>query len=137
MFSHENCAHPKTKVARAACRRAHASDTTGNGEHPAQKAVRGRGPKLPSVIAPKLRPLVDEAKARGLKIRMVTDPPEGVEQGFVIMHPKKPNCQLIAEAFRAASKGREGKAEFYHVEDNRSRQLSRARALADLESMTK
>lgn len=138
MFDHANCTHPKTKVARAACRREHAAaEMNGNdlssavARHPAK----GRGTRLPSMIAPKLRPIIDAAKAKGLRIRLATDAPDGVEQAFVIMNPKRPNCQLIAEAFAAASKGREGKAEFYHVEDDRSRQLSRQRALADVDTL--
>lgn len=132
MFDHSKCDHPSTKVARAACRRAHT---------PAADKVTGktsgarRGTRLPSMIAPKLRPVIDHARDLGLKIRVITDPPEGVEQGFVIMHPKRPDCQLIAEAFASARKGIDGKAEFYHVEDNRSRQLSRQRAVADLDKL--
>lgn len=130
MMSHEGHDHPATKVARAACRRNHATSTASPPTNP-----RRRGGRLPSMIAPKLRPLIDAAKAKGLRISLATDAPDGVEQAFVIIHPKRPNCQLIAEAFRAASKGREGRTEFYHVEDDRSRQLSRARAMADLDRL--
>ena len=132
MFSHENCKHPRTKVARAACRRAHQEKSEQN--HPAGKT---RGGRLPSMIAPKLRPIIDTAKAKGLKIRVMTDAPEGVEQGFIIYNPKKSDCELIAEAFAAARKGTEGRAEFYHVEEGRSRQLSKARALADIDTLAK
>lgn len=135
MFDHTNCAHPHTKVARAACRRANAAAVDDAVKrHPAGKG-QPRGSRLPSMIAPKLRDVVDLAKERGLKIRLITDPPEGVEQGFVIMHPRKPNCQLIAEAFAAASRGRQGRAEFYHVEDDHARQLSHHRALLDVDSL--
>lgn len=132
MFDHSNCTHDKTKVARAACRRAHTSsdDVTG-------KKSPKRGPRLPSVIAPKLRPIIDAAKQRGLNIRVGTDAPDGVEQMFIITGRGTPNCQLVAEAFRAASAGREGRAEFWHIEDERSRQLSAKRALEDLERLVK
>ena len=132
MFSHENCNHPKTKVARAACRRAHQEADDSAARHPAGKARAGR---LPSMISPKLRPLIDAAKAKGLRIRVMTDAPDGVEQGFIISNPKKSNCELIAEAFAAARKGSEGRAEFFHVESGRTRQLSKARALADIDTL--
>lgn len=138
MFSHENCKHPKTKVARAACRREHTpipgQRAASESRHPAGKA---RGGRLPSMIAPKLRPLVDAARARGLKIRVMTDAPDGVEQGLVFYSPRKPDCELIAEAFAAARKGSEGRAEFFHREGDRSRQLSKARALADIDALAK
>lgn len=92
---------------------------------------------MPSVIAPKLRPLIDAAKERGLNVRLGTDAPDGVEQMFIITGKGKANCQLVAEAFQAASTGREGRAEFWHIEDQRSRQLSAKRALEDLDSLTK
>ena len=137
MMDHTNCAHAHTKVARAACRRAHAEEITeATDRHPAGNGQR-RGARLPSMIAPKLRDIVDAAKAKGLKIRLATDAPEGVEQAFVIFSSKRPDCQLIAEAFAAARKGTEGRAEFYHVENDRSRQLSKARALADVETLAK
>lgn len=137
MFHHDNCDHPRTKVARAACRRNHASASVVTGKSPntEKRAKTGRGPRLPSVIVPKLRPIIDRAKELGLNIRVATDAPDGVEQMFIIRAKGKPNCSMIAEAFRAASQGREGKAEFYHIEDDRTRQLSKQRALADLETL--
>lgn len=137
MFDHTNCKHPHSKVARAKCRRDHTEQLDASvARHPAKGGQR-RGSRLPSMIAPKLRDVIDLAKSRGLKIRLATDAPEGVEQAFVIMNPKRPNCQLVAEAFQAASKGREGRAEFYHVEDDRSRQLSHQRALLDVDTLAK
>lgn len=134
MLDHTNCTHASTKTARAACRRDHAKELDNSvARHPSSGGRRGS--RLPSMIAPKLRDVIDRAKEKGLKIRLATDAPDGVEQAFVIMNPKKPNCQLVAEAFQAASKGREGRAEFYHVEDDRSRQLSRQRALLDVDAM--
>lgn len=132
MFDHANCTHDKTKVARAACRRAHDTTTKTTGK---TAGGRPRQPRLPSMIAPKLRPLVDEAKAKGLRIRVMTDAPDGVEQGFVITSPRKPNCQVIIEAFQAATKGREGRAAFYRVEDDRSRQLSSTRAKQEIDAL--
>lgn len=129
MFDHSKCTHDRTKVARAACRRAHT--TSDSKKSPAPK----RTPRLPSVIAPKLRPIIDAAKQRGLNIRVGTDAPDGVEQMFIITGKGKPNCQLVAEAFQAASTGREGRASFWHIEDERSRQLSAKRALEDLDRL--
>lgn len=145
MYSHENCTHPRTKVARAACRREHATNESSQSRHPAGKGERTskatrervRGPRLPSIIAPKIKPLVDAAKAKGLKVRLSTDPPDGVEQAFVITNPKKPDCELIAEAFQAATKGRSGRTEYWHVEEGRARQLSRQRAIEDLDLLAK
>lgn len=133
MFSHENCAHPRTKVARAACRREHMT-TTSKSHHPAGK---GRPGRLPSLIPEKLKPIIDAARNRGLRVSVATDPPDGVEQAFIIRNPRRPDCELIAEAFRAARKGMQGRAEFYHIEGGRSRQLSRARALADVEYLAR
>lgn len=140
MFDHSNCKHAATKVARAACRRNHAlSESQSLSEsvehHPAGKSVPRT--RLPSMIAPKLRPIVDAAKAKGLKIRVATDPAEGVEQAFVIVNPKKPDCELIAEIFKSARRGFEGRAEFFHIEGGRSRQLSRQRAMADIDTLAK
>lgn len=140
MFSHENCKHAKTKVARAACRREHSplpEPRTAEGSQARHPAGKARGGRLPSMIAPKLRPLVDHARQIGLKIRVMTDAPDGVEQGFIIYNPKRTDCELIAEAFTAARKGAEGRAEFFHVEGGRSRQLSKARALADINMLAK
>jgi hypothetical protein len=136
MFDHTNCSHPHSKVARAACRREHQAALDDSvRRHPANGKKQPRGQRLPSMIAPKLRPIIDHAKEKGLKIRLVTDAPEGVDQAFVILNPKRANCQLIIEAFQAASKGREGRAEFYHVEDGKSRQLSTQRAMADIDTL--
>lgn len=134
MYSHENCKHDKTKVARAACRRERAGASDSQDRHPAGKARNGR---LPSMIAPKLRELIDRAKAKGLKIRLMADMPDGVEQAFVIINPKRTDCELVAEAFTSARKGIEGRAEFYHIEEGKSRQLSKARAFADLDALAK
>lgn len=143
MYSHEQCTHPKTKVARAACRRDHQTGDAQGKQPVGKKNTTGaardkvRGARLPSLIAPKLRPVIDKAKAKGLKIRIATDPADGVEQAFVILNPKRPDCELIAEAFRAASTGREGRAEFWHVEEGKSRQLSSRRALDDLDQLAR
>lgn len=130
-YSHEHCSHPKTKVARAACRRERAGDKP---DHTDKARVGGR---LPSMIAAKLRPLIDAARDRGLVVKQVHDAPDGVAQAFMIHKKGKPDCQLIAESFRAARQGYEGKAEFYHIEGGQSRQLSRQRALDDLDRLAK
>lgn len=135
MYSHENCDHPRTKVARAACRREQEASSESKKNHPAGK--RRNGPRLPSMIAPKLRPLVDKAKAKGLKIRLSTDMADDVEQAFVISNPKRPDCELIAEAFRSARGTGSGRTEYWHIEDGLERQLSRQRALEDIERLAK
>lgn len=131
-YNHASCTHPATKVARAACRREHAR----HDDIPAQRNRRSTGTRLPSMIAPKVRPIIDAAKERGLTVRLSYDTPAGVEQMFVIRPKgKATNCEIIAEAFASVVKGREGKAAFFIVRDDKSRQLSKSRVMAELDAL--
>jgi phage gp29-like protein len=147
MIDHSKCTHPRTKTARTACRKAQEELDAAVARHPAsssptkrssdakQKVPQSRR-RLPSMVSPLIRPVIEAAKARGLRILVASDPEHGVNQAFMIVNPQRPNCELLAGIFKASLQGDATRAEYYHIEEGEMKQLSRRRALLDVNALS-
>jgi len=148
MIDHSKCTHARTKAARTACRKAREELDASVARHPAssspaqqptraKKTVPQSKRRLPSMISPLLLPVIEAARQKGLQILVASDPEHGVHQAFMIGNPLKPSCELLAGIFKASLRGDGIRAEYYHVESGELRQLSRRRALLDVNDLAR